>query len=137
MNGGYIKMRRSIIIENTNKPHELLIKFLGIVGMSVDIAEDYADGFLKSINNKYDFYFIEIDKTIDPEDSAGFKLCEHLRKISILPIIYAISNYDDLNILRKSRIYGFDDFFVSPFNLTHMDTAIKNDIMKLERWEAI
>ena len=66
---------------------------------------------------------------------SGIDLCKQIRKENSIPIIHAITGYENVFSLLQCRTAGFDDFFSKPADFNILSEAAENAFKKLERWK--
>jgi len=105
-------MTKVLLAEDNNKLRELITDFMSANGFHVD---GFANGLLawEAIQeNTYDLVLLDI---MMPEMN-GFDLCEKIRSIENVPIIFITAKVGEIDQLKGFEL-GADDYIVKPFSL--------------------
>lgn len=87
---------------------------------TIDVLNNGKD-VIDRINKKsYDMVLLELDIP----DMSGLTICQNIRSISSVPIIFITANNEDIKKILALE-YGADDYLVKPFNILELKARIK------------
>ena len=108
-------MRSILIIDDDSALSDITKDMLEDYGYSVGQAFGVDEAFEVLTDKRYDLIILDINLP----DGTGFEVCEELRRVSSVPVIFASArtSVDD-------RIYGFekggDDYLPKPFSMKEL-----------------
>lgn len=80
--------------------------------------------------NKKSYLIILLE--LEMPDISGLTLCQNIRNISSVPIIFLTSNNDDIKKILALE-YGADDYLVKPFNILELKARIKAILRRVNK----
>ena len=98
-----------LIIDDEKPLAEAICEYFNLFGLSASYVCDYADA-LKAVKDN-DYRMIILD--INLGEKSGFKLCEEIRKITNIPVMFLSARNLDDDILAALSIGG-DDYVIKP-----------------------
>ncbi len=110
-----------LLVEDDKILAESLAKFLKLNDMEVDIAKSYSEAAEKTLNNKYDFYVIDINLG----DGDGIDLLKDLRFIDDNTPAIFISAIRNTSTVVKGFNVGAEDYIKKPFDPEELLIRIK------------
>ena len=110
-----------LLVEDDRILAESLAKFLKINGIEVDIAKSYSEAADKTLNNKYDFYVLDINLG----DGDGIDLLKDLRFIDDNTPTIFISAIRNTSTVVKGFNAGAEDYIKKPFDPEELLIRIK------------
>jgi DNA-binding response OmpR family regulator len=110
-----------LLVEDDKILAESLAKFLKINEIDVDIARSYSEAADKTLNNKYDFYVIDINLG----DGDGIDLLKDLRFIDDNTPAIFISAIRNTSTVVKGFNVGAEDYIKKPFDPEELLIRIK------------
>lgn len=109
-----LKKDIQILVVEDNKMNQIIIvKMLGILGYSCEIAEDGYEGYTKAISKKYDIIFMDL---IMPE-MDGFESARRILEHDKYYIIVAFTADNMPDTKRKAEMSGIKEFISKPVRL--------------------
>ena len=108
-------MRHLLIVDDDEALSDITAEMLELYDYKVDRAFSVSDAFDKLTDCKYDLIILDINLP----DGDGYEVCEELRRVSEVPVIFASArtNVDD-------RIEGFekggDDYLPKPYSMKEL-----------------
>ncbi len=113
-----------LLIEDDRNLAESLAKFLQIHGFDVDVAYSYDEGAIKTFDNKYDMYLVDINLG----DGDGIELVEALRFADDSTPVIFITALSDIKTIAKGFEVGAEDYIKKPFDLEELLIRIKSKL---------
>lgn len=109
-------MKRNILIIDDDSDLSFIISdMLENYGYSVTYAETAEEAFSLLENNTYHLLLLDINLP----DSTGFEICQELRRVSTVPVIFASARTSETD-----RITGFDiggdDYLPKPYSMNEL-----------------
>ncbi|MBY2475466.1 response regulator transcription factor [Clostridioides difficile] len=89
-------------------------------GFSVDIARTVKEAMKMYDEKNYDLLLLDVSLP----DGNGFQICEKVRQVSNVPIIFLTASDEELNIVMGLDMGG-DDYITKPFKLNELISRIK------------
>ncbi|HBG7286557.1 response regulator transcription factor [Clostridioides difficile] len=89
-------------------------------GFSVDIARTVKEAMQMYDEKNYDLLLLDVSLP----DGNGFQICEKVRQVSNVPIIFLTASDEELNIVMGLDMGG-DDYITKPFKLNELISRIK------------
>ncbi len=105
-------MNRILLLEDDLSLIDGLSYLLKKQGFELDVARTVAEANTIWIDGKYDLLLLDVSLP----DGSGFEVCEKVRKISKVPIIFLTASDDEINIVTGLDM-GADDYITKPFKL--------------------
>lgn len=90
-------------------------------GSIIEIIGSGKETIEKLRAKSYDLIILELNIP----DVDGFELCKDIRSISLVPIIIATEDSNDMSKILALE-YGADDYMVKPFNILELKARIKS-----------
>lgn len=110
------KMQKNILIVDDDMDlSAIMADMLEDYGYSVAHAKDEGSAF--SLLSEQSFHLILLD--INLPDSSGFELCQNLREISTVPVIFASARTSETDRIRGFDIGG-DDYLPKPYSMKEL-----------------
>lgn len=81
-------------------------------GFELDVVRTIKEANDVWIDGKYDLLLLDLSLP----DGSGFEICQKVRQVSKVPIIFLTASDDEMNIVRGLDIGG-DDYVTKPFKL--------------------
>lgn len=113
--------RKVMVIDDDRDLAFLVQDLLTDSGYEVLLAYDMEDAYNKLADQKVDVILLDINLP----DGLGFELCEGLRKISNVPVIFASARTSEDDKVRGLDIGG-DDYIEKPFSLKELLSRINS-----------
>ncbi len=110
-----------LLVEDDKILADSLAKFLKINDIDVDIAKSYSEAADKTLNNKYDFYVLDINLG----DGDGIDLLKDLRFIDDNTPTIFISAIRNTSTVVKGFNAGAEDYIKKPFDPEELLIRIK------------
>ena len=110
-----------LLVEDDKVLAESLAKFLKLNDINVDIAKSYSEAADKTLNNRYDFYVIDINLG----DGDGIDLLKDLRFIDDMTPTIFISAIRNTSTVVKGFNAGAEDYIKKPFDPEELLIRIK------------
>lgn len=110
---------RILIIEDDADIRESIRTLLGIEGFTVDEAPNGMDG-LKKLSVNTELVILDIMMP----GISGLKICEEIRKVSYVPILFLTAKSKESDKL-LGFMAGGDDYLVKPFSYVELSARIK------------
>lgn len=112
---------KKILIVDDDKDLAIITKdLLTTYGYDIDIANSVKEAY--EILKKNQFHIILLD--INLPDGNGFEVCEELRRISKVPVIFASARTGEEDKIKGLDIGG-DDYLEKPYSLKELLARIK------------
>jgi DNA-binding response OmpR family regulator len=108
-----------------------------IKGLKYSLEQDNYDidvvtsgkGVIDKINKKsYEIVLLELEMP----DISGLTICQNIRSISSVPIIFLTNNNEDIKKILALE-YGADDYLVKPFNILELKARIKAILRRVNK----
>lgn len=109
-------MKKHILIVDDDEDLSLIISdMLESYGYKVSHAENSAEAFDLLSENKYHLVLLDINLPT----STGFEICEELRKVSSVPVIFASARTSETDRITGFNIGG-DDYLPKPYSMQEL-----------------
>ncbi len=119
-----------LIVDDDEDLSYIITDLLENYGYQVSGARDKEEAF--SMLSQHKIHLILLD--INLPDSTGFELCQELRKVSTVPIIFASARTDEAD-----RITGFDiggdDYLPKPYSMKELLSRVNALIRRTYRFQ--
>ncbi|MDO0375168.1 response regulator transcription factor [Clostridioides difficile] len=89
-------------------------------GFSIDIARTVKEAMQMYEEKNYDLLLLDVSLP----DGNGFQICEKVREVSNIPIIFLTASDEDVNVVMGLDMGG-DDYITKPFKLNELISRIK------------
>lgn len=86
----------------------------------IDICRTGKEAIEKIEKNSYELVLMELGMP----DMDGLTICRHIRKLSLVPIIFISEEDEEIKKILALE-YGADDYMVKPFNILELKARIK------------
>lgn len=93
-------------------------------GYTVGMAKDCGQAFVALTDKKYDLILLDINLP----DGTGFEVCEELREVSEIPVIFASARSGEDDKIRGLDM-GADDYLAKPYSLKELLSRV-NALMR-------
>lgn len=107
--------KQILIIDDDEDLSFIISDMLTNYGYHVTCAESSEKAF--SLLSAHSYHLILLD--INLPDTTGFELCEELRKVSTVPVIFASARTDETDRIRGFDIGG-DDYLPKPYSMKEL-----------------
>lgn len=109
-------MKKHILIVDDDEDLSLIISdMLESYGYKVSHAENSTEAFDLLSENKYHLVLLDINLPT----STGFEICEELRKVSSVPVIFASARTSETDRITGFNIGG-DDYLPKPYSMQEL-----------------
>lgn len=119
-----------LLVEDDRLLLDSIAQMLTNEDYQVDKAETVMEARQK-YHNKYDMVILDISLP----DGDGFEICQMIRSISTVPIIF-LTAYDDEESIVKGLDLGADDYIVKPFRkyelLSRMRAHLRRQVINVK-----
>ena len=105
-------MDRILLIEDDLSLIDGLSCLLKRQGFELDIARTIKEANAIWMDGKYDLLILDVSLP----DGSGFEVCQKIRQVSKVPIIFLTASDEEINIVTGLDIGG-DDYITKPFKL--------------------
>lgn len=105
-------MNRILLLEDDLSLIDGLSCFLKRQDFELDIARTVREANTIWTNGKYDLLILDVSLP----DGSGFEVCQKVRQVSKVPIIFLTASDEEMNIVTGLEIGG-DDYITKPFKL--------------------
>lgn len=105
-------MNRILLLEDDLSLIDGLSRLLKKQGFELDIARTVREANTVWRNGKYDLLILDVSLP----DGSGFDVCQKVRLVSKVPIIFLTASDEEMNIVTGLDIGG-DDYITKPFKL--------------------
>lgn len=105
-------MNRLLLLEDDLSLLDGLSYLLKRQGFELDIARTINEANAVWMEGKYDLLILDLSLP----DGSGFEVCQKVRQVSKVPIIFLTASDEELNIVTGLDIGG-DDYITKPFKL--------------------
>lgn len=105
-------MEKILIIDDDRDLCELLSEYLGAEGFEVDAAHDGHTGMEEMERRAYNLVVLDV---MLPGGRNGFKVLQHIRAKSEMPVLMLTARGDDIDRIVGLEM-GADDYLPKPFN---------------------
>ncbi|HBB28329.1 MAG TPA: DNA-binding response regulator [Clostridiales bacterium] len=105
-------MNRILLLEDDLSLIDGLSYSLKKQGFELDIARTIKEANSIWVDGKYDLLILDLSLP----DGSGFEVCQKVREISNVPIIFFTASDEEINIVKGLDIGG-DDYITKPFKL--------------------
>ncbi|VFE47829.1 response regulator transcription factor [Clostridioides difficile] len=89
-------------------------------GFSIDIARTIKEAMQMYEEKNYDLLLLDVSLP----DGNGFQICEKVREVSNIPIIFLTASDEEVNVVMGLDMGG-DDYITKPFKLNELISRIK------------
>ncbi|MCC0628020.1 MULTISPECIES: response regulator transcription factor [unclassified Clostridioides] len=89
-------------------------------GFNVDIARTVKEAMQMYEEKNYDLLLLDVSLP----DGNGFQICEKVREVSNIPIIFLTASDEEVNVVMGLDMGG-DDYITKPFKLNELISRIK------------
>ena len=113
-------MYKVLIVEDDKTISEIMKNHLGKWGYEAEVVSDFNNVLNEFL--KYDPQLVILDIVLPFYN--GYHWCTEIRKISKVPIIFASSASDNMNLIMAINM-GADDFIAKPFDLNVMVAKVQ------------
>lgn len=120
-------MQRILLIEDDLSLIDGLSYSLKKQGFDLSTARTVREALAVWSDGKYDLLILDLSLP----DGCGFDICQRVRQVSKVPIIFLTAFDDEMNIVRGLDIGG-DDYITKPFKLGVLNSRI-NALMRRAR----
>lgn len=122
-------MGDKILIIDTDKSFIKGLKYsLEQDNYEIDVVTS-GKGVIDKINKKsYEIILLELEMP----DISGLTICQNIRNISSVPIIFLTNNNEDIKKILALE-YGADDYLVKPFNILELKARIKAILRRVNK----
>lgn len=122
-------MGDKILIIDTDKSFIKGLKYsLEQDNYEIDVVTS-GKGVIDKINKKsYEIVLLELEM----QDISGLTICQNIRNISSVPIIFLTNNNEDIKKILALE-YGADDYLVKPFNILELKARIKAILRRVNK----
>lgn len=125
-----IKMEEILLVEDDLSIIDGLVYSLEKNNFHVDVARTIHKALQQY--NKKEYSLLLLDVTLP--DGLGFSICEKVRLISTVPIIFLTASDEEVNVVKGLDI-GADDYITKPFKLTELISRIGALIRRANNFE--
>ena len=105
-------MNRILLLEDDLSLIDGLAYSLKKQGFESDIARTIKEANTIWMDDKYDLLILDLSLP----DGSGFEICQKVRQVSNVPIIFLTASDEEINIVKGLDIGG-DDYITKPFKL--------------------
>lgn len=105
-------MNRILLLEDDLSLIDGLYRLLKRQGFELDIARTVREANTIWTDGKYDLLILDVSLP----DGSGFEVCQKVRQVSKVPIIFLTASDEEMNIVTGLDIGG-DDYITKPFKL--------------------
>lgn len=105
-------MNRLFLLEDDLSLIDGLSRLLQRQGFEVDIAQTVREAEAMWTDGKYDLLILDVSLP----DGSGFEVCQKVRQVSKVPIIFLTASDEEISIVTGLDIGG-DDYITKPFKL--------------------
>ncbi|CDI40859.1 Two component transcriptional regulator, winged helix family [Tepidanaerobacter acetatoxydans Re1] len=105
-------MNRILLLEDDLSLIDGLSRLLKRQGFELDIARTVREANTIWADGKYDLLILDVSLP----DGSGFEVCQKVRQVSKVPIIFLTASDEEMNIVTGLDIGG-DDYITKPFKL--------------------
>lgn len=105
-------MNRILLLEDDLSLIDGLSYSLKRQGFELDIARTIKEANTVWMDGKYDLLILDLSLP----DGSGFEVCQKVRQVSKVPIIFLTASDEEINIVKGLDIGG-DDYITKPFKL--------------------
>lgn len=122
-------MGDKVLIIDTDKSFIKGLKYsLEQDNYEIDVATSGKDVIDKINKKSYEIILLELEMP----DISGLTLCQNIRNISSVPIIFLTNNNEDIKKILALE-YGADDYLVKPFNILELKARIKAILRRVNK----
>ncbi|EQG22759.1 response regulator [Clostridioides difficile DA00065] len=89
-------------------------------GFNIDIARTVKEAMQMYEEKNYDLLLLDVSLP----DGNGFQICEKVREVSNIPIIFLTASDEEVNVVMGLDMGG-DDYITKPFKLNELISRIK------------
>lgn len=112
-------MNRILLLEDDLSLIDGLSCLLKRQGFELDIARTVKEANIIWMDGKYDILILDVSLP----DGSGFEVCQKVRQVSKVPIIFLTASDEEMNIVTGLDIGG-DDYITKPFKLSVLISRI-------------
>ncbi len=122
--------KRILVVDDEEGIRFILEKAFAKEGYEVTSAES-AEKALEILHEEiFPVQFIDLQLP----GMNGIELCKKIRKDNPTSILIAITGYASVFQIVEARDAGFDDYFLKPFQVNDLVSAVKEAFKRLDRW---
>lgn len=125
-------MNRILLLEDDLSLIDGLSSLLKKQGFELDITRTIKETNAVWMDGKYDLLILDLSLP----DGSGFEVCEKVRRVSKVPIIFLTASDEELNIVTGLDIGG-DDYITKPFKLGVLLSRINALLRRAKNFEEI
>lgn len=131
MNGeGRKQMNRLLLLEDDLSLIDGLSCLLKRQGFELDIARTVGEANTIWTDGKYDLLILDVSLP----DGSGFEVCQKVRQVSKVPIIFLTASDEEISIVMGLDIGG-DDYITKPFKLGILISRINALLRRAKHFE--
>lgn len=119
-------MRKILLVEDYKELRQELAEILSDEGYQVYEAETMREGWDKFLSEKIDLCLLDVGLP----DGNGITLCEKIKRISHVPIIFLTASVEEEQIV-KGLGAGGDDYIGKPFGLKELLARIEVQLRRI------
>lgn len=101
-------------------------------GFALDVARTVSEAVLKWSEGKYDLLILDVSLP----DGSGFEICQRVRQISKVPIIFLTASDEEINMIMGLDMGG-DDYITKPFKLGVLMSRIHALLRRAKDFSAV
>lgn len=124
-----ISMRRILLVEDDKSLLDGLVYSLQKNGYEPVVARTVKE--FGQLWGKTEYDLLLLDVTLP--DGTGFEICEKVRKISTVPVIFLTASEGEMNVIRGLDLGG-DDYITKPFRLGELLSRIQALLRRAQRF---
>jgi len=125
-------MNRILLLEDDLSLIDGLSCLLKRQGFELDITRTIKEADAVWLDGKYDLLILDLSLP----DGSGFEVCEKVRRVSKVPIIFLTASDEELNIVTGLDIGG-DDYITKPFKLGVLLSRINALLRRAKHFEEV
>jgi DNA-binding response OmpR family regulator len=119
--GGFMRKSKILVVEDEAEIGLLIKKYLEVEGYQVLYKEDGEQGLEAFKEDVFDLVMTDIMMPV----MDGVELCQNIRKISHVPIIFLTAKDEELDKL-QGLMHGADDYITKPFSIREVVARVKS-----------
>lgn len=122
-------MGDKILIIDTDKSFVKGLKYsLEQDNYEIDVVTSGKDVIDKINKKSYEIILLELEMP----DVSGLTICQNIRNISSVPVIFLTDNNEDIKKILALE-YGADDYLVKPFNILELKARMKAILRRVNK----
>jgi len=122
-------MEKILLIEDEVEVADIIAKFLGRKGFTVDVAYDLPGGQEKFMPNYYTLVLLDIML----KGQKSFSLLDKIKQESPQTLVIMVSGYDDSENISEAKKRGADGFVPKPFKIEYLEGFLLSKIKSVRR----